>query len=363
MHRAVSLLLVALTVLVVAWLGLKRPLHNWDEVGYVAAAYAADGLSGAALSRAAYGDIAAHSDPGSMDTLTRGNAYAQAVHRDPEALAQVLPFYTIRPAYVQAMRLLKHGAGLSYSHATRVLGAAFAAGVVLLAAGFCLHWGVPLWTVPFLAIVGRLDMLARHATPDAMACAAALLAAWLWLRGNRFGYVACALLPLVRTDFVIWSLLLLACSFARGARWPAVLAGVSTVALYLGVNHWAGHYGWLAVFNLTFIALDPYPVTMAISTDVAAYLRPYGTSLRDLAASPHLFAYFLAGFLFSRPGRWRALALSQRDLALVSASFALLHLLAFPAYMERFFGASVVLLLVLALAGLRGLPERPVTAA
>src|SRR5690606_3580247 len=107
----------------------------------------------------------------------------------------------------------------------------------------------------------------------------AMLAILGVLANNRSSLLLAAVLPLVRTDFVILSGLITCFEFARGSRGIAVASLVTAAICYLAVNHLAGNYGYLTIFNFSFIEMDPYPAGLVPSTHLPSYLRPYGSAL------------------------------------------------------------------------------------
>ena len=58
--------------------------------------------------------------------------------------------------------------------------------------------------------------------------------------------------------------------------------------MYIIINRLAGNYGWLALFNFTFIKITPYPKEIRISDNIGAYLQAYVTGLRNFISNRHI---------------------------------------------------------------------------
>ena len=112
-------LVILLTSVFVLISGVTSPSYNWDIVAYVAAAYHQDGLGGRELSSATYNELEREADADTFKELTVGD-YVDVVFEDPDSLEQQLPFYTIKVAYIQLMRVLKTF-GVVTTHPQRVL--------------------------------------------------------------------------------------------------------------------------------------------------------------------------------------------------------------------------------------------------
>lgn len=341
---------LATTVLVGA-VGAMKPLHNWDMISYVAAAYASEGLAGRELSDRVYADVAAEVGPDAFSTLVEGE-YRATVHRDPESLRQQLPITRIRVVYVALVRLA-HAAGATYPQATYLVSAVAAAVSVILLSLICRSLGLSLLLVPLVVLWGGYIRLARLSTPDAITCLVALLVVWLLLTKRPLAYAVAALLPLFRSDFVLLSVLLAAFGWLDGRRVVALVSALTGVALYLGLNAAFGGYGWRTLVNVTFIVgAHPYPETMAVVPGIEPYLRAYWRGVGTILRHHHILVYAGVFLLFwSRAGR-QAMPREQLAALGVMAAFMAGHWLLFPVYGERFFSSAASTVLLVALAHL-----------
>lgn len=342
--------MVLLTAVALAVTGATRPLYNWDLIAYVAAAYTPEGLSGRVLSDRVYQDVAAEVGPAVFATLVEGE-YRETVWRDPEALRQQLPIARVRVGYVSLMRWL-HGAGWTYPRASYLISAAATAGAAIVLGLLCRTLGLSPLLVPLVVVSCGYVRLARLSTPDALACLGALTAIWLWLSARTAACVVAALLPLVRSDFVLLPVLLAVADVVAARRRTAALAAALVAgALYLWVNAVAGGYGWRMLIHLTFIlGASPYPDRVALARDLGPYLQVYRRGAWSAVTHPHALIYATAIVTWWRTRRRDPIPPEQAAALGVMTGFVAIHWALFPVYGERFFSApaSVVLLVLVA---------------
>lgn len=324
--------------LVVFGAALQRPEHNWDMIGYVASIAAAGGLEGEALRAATYADVEASTSARKFAALTGGEGYRGRVYRDPVSLEQQLPFYRIRTLYLLLVWIASAFTS-TLSHAT-VLVSALSGGAILLLACLAL-WrrGLAVFLfAPIAALSLGLLALARLSTPDALAAALALAALLLMRRRPLAGLALLVVVPLVRTDFVLLSFLLVFLVERPARDWRHyALAGAAVVPCVL-TNLLAANYGYLAVFNFTFIdnPLKAYPADMVPSSDAGDYLQAYLRGLSRVAENKLVFLYAFAAALAAVSCKGSAPPFWNRA-ALLTIAFALLHFGLFPAGFERFY--------------------------
>jgi hypothetical protein len=322
--------------------GVTSPSYNWDIVAYVAAAYHRDGLSGKQLSSATYNELEREADANTFNELTVGD-YVDVVFQDPDSLEQQLPFYTIKVAYIRLMRVLKTF-GVSYTSSTYIISAMFSSASVLMIALFLFHFGVPILWLPVVATVAGYGTIASYSTPDAIACFFALLLIYLLIKGSKALYLVSALLPLVRTDLVILSLLTMGFDFYRKRNIYPILSAAAALAVYVVINRTAGNYGWLALFNFTFIKITPYPREMQISDDIGAYLQAYAAGVQNFISSRHIMIYMLALFIFVFRQGHKKPNPEINAIIMICLLYASAHFALFPVYEDRFFAFPASLL-------------------
>jgi len=346
-RRAVfaRLLIIVFTAAAVFAIGVRYPYYNWDIVGYVAAAYHQDGLRGDALRDRTFDDVKNEVGPGMFQHLTEG-PYRQTVYEDSRALEQQVPFYTVKIGYLVLVRVAGR-LGLSYAQSTFWVSALFSALSVVVIGMITQRVQLSPLVVPLVAFGAGHSEVARGSLPDAPACFLALIAVYFALGRSRWLYVVSALLPLMRTDYVIFSALLMTCRFLSGERRYALTSLLASVAAYVGVSAAWGGYGWLKLFNFTLITgASPYPLEAAVSSRLVDYLTPFGRIWGQMIQGHFFVIYCIALFAIIALLRGR---LSMRDrglLFMLPFAFVVLHLLFFPLYEDRFFVFSASLMLV-----------------
>lgn len=356
-----SLILIA-TALLVLQLGARWPAYNWDMIGYVAAAYHKDGLRGEALLLQTYADVRQQVDDATYAELLAGRypEYRATVARDPVALEQQVPLYSIRVAYIESMRMLKR-AGMTYAAASHVISVTFTLLGIGALALLCLQRGLPLLAVPIIVLGASHVVLAGLSTPDSMACFFALLATWLLLKGHHAGLAVAVLLPLFRTDYAILSCLLLLYRLFTGPRGLAATGLLTTLLLYGVLNATHDHYGWLTVFNFTFFQYVPFPADLTPSSQWRDYAGVYSNAAQNLLTHRHAIFYFLAAFLLLHQRRFPVRDDVFMLLLVIPVLFLGARLALFPLLQDRFFvySSSLVLLWLMGQLSRPHPPARP----
>lgn len=341
--------LVSLLAWFVLWSGAKRPDHDWDVIGYVAAAFHADGLLGVDLHQHTYDSV--RQDVGERQfarLVDASDPYRAAVYASPVALEQHVHFYAIRVMHVSAMRVLSKLTGCSPSRALAWLNGVVGALAVLTCFGLLRAFSVPVWLLPVvLWWVGVRDV-AKLSTPDVLACWLALSSVLALAHQRWHLALACALmLPLARTDAVLWSLMVaMTVMWLTSMRWQPVLAAALCLVVCAAINHLYQNPGHLVIFNFTLIQKHPWPATQPVATDWHIYAAAYARGVMHAIRQPDVLLWPLA-VLFLLAGRW--MSRLHRAVVLVSLCYVLLHMLLFPLYLQRFFVAPVFLVSTLLL--------------
>ena len=131
--------------------------------------------------------------------------------------------------------------------------------------------------------------------------------------------------------------------FRKRSAYP-ILSAASAFALYIVINRIAGNYGWLVLFNFTFVKINPYPSEIRISHDIWAYLEAYVTGFRNFVSSRHIMIYVLVFFLLvSRQGH-KQLSPEIKPIITICLLYAGAHFALFPVYEDRFFAFPASLL-------------------
>lgn len=333
---------VAITAISVFMLGITRPYHNWDMIGYVASAYHKDGYRGNDLLERTYRDVRSDvSDEMFRELVSAG--YRETVSKDPQALEQQIPFYSIRIGYLEMIRQLSH-LGLNYSKSTYIISSIFAVLSICVLAILIVGAKVSIFTLPIIVLsTGILD-LARLSTPDAIACFLGLSCIATLLANSSWSLFLAAILPIARTDFVLLSFLVAIYEFYRGAQFKSMASLAISLLIYFVINNTNANYGWATLFNFTFMGLTPYPADLVPSSDIREYLRPYYSSATHIIFHSHFPIYMVAAYAVAINVRTLFSRHEVIAMVVLPMLFVLFHLALYPAYYHRFFvfAAAVV---------------------
>lgn len=309
-------ILLGLT-LVVAVRAYRSPLPTFDRLLYAATV--------AHLRTSDPNQIAQQAFQLAGGTDYPHTAFTDQLLAQPALIAEQVPFYAIRPLYIQTVSLL----GL------RAVSPLAYVGIVLVLALWVQN---PWWVIP-LTLLPDLLVIAREITPDALSGFVVLGGFLLVKRGRLAAGLAALLLSLgVRTDNLFFlAPLLVVLAFRQALDWRAAvgcatLAGAAVVA----INHYAHNYGWTVLIRHSFAGglIHPANAVSPISLhDYAGYLVHGVTGLLSVCS-----LWVLLGALV-----W-FYSLGSRGFLLIAASFCSLHILAFPISEPRYFVTAFLLI-------------------
>ncbi|MGZ3769118.1 MAG: hypothetical protein ACXVCP_07240 [Bdellovibrio sp.] len=318
--------------------GAFNPSFNWDIIGYVAAAHYQEGLRGDLLRTSTFNEIKSVVTPEVYTELTTISYYRKTITENSEALSQQMPFYTIRMGYLWTMRLAANIFNLKTAQATYLISSFFAGLCVFLLYLFFKPKNIwLLLAFPIVISVAGFAEMAPLSTPDSMAAFFACLCLFLYLKNyNRTTAIVLAILPLIRTDFVILAGLISICCLFKKEKLQATLFIIPALLVYFIVNKINSNYGYLKIFNFTLIGNTPFPLTMGIKSTYLPYLNAYKAGFKALFNHTHFVVYFLYllfWIVFIRPLKNQKL----NEQVFIVLGFLILHMLLFPAYFPRFF--------------------------
>jgi hypothetical protein len=342
---------------VLAWAGLFSPLYNWDLVGYTACALEAGGCDPALLQGRTYGLLEESVPEDAYSELASSTPGRVARATDPSSLGQHLPFYRVRPAYVLLLAGLMR-CGLDPGAASSIISTAAAVVSLLLllrlVPGYsCARHRI---LVSIGCLGGGLATVARHATPDALACLAFVSCSALLLRRRGILLLLLPVCALVRADLLLAVLPFHAYIF-HGRIFGRLRTAASAAASILAAASAGlllGGYGWATVFNYTFVDHSDHPASISASVAIRDYLGVMRNTLSEIPLSETwvfgFLAVLLAGILLMKArsaagsGSAPARAALVRDIGfilLLSGGYFIMHFLIFPAAWIRFFAGQV----------------------
>lgn len=351
-------ILVIAVAATVFFVGVSYPEHNWDMIGYVASAHYQDGLRGERLLTRTYADVNDEVGAELFETLSKGDDYRREVYQSAVGLEEQIPLYSARLVYVDMIRGLG-AVGVSYPRASYYVSAFFSALSVLVLGVICLRAQLSVPLLPLVVLAAGYLQLARLSTPDSLAVFGSLLATLACMSGSAWVYVLAAVLPALRTEYIIFSVLLMLAMLCRGQRLRALGALAASLVVYLAVGVSQHTYGWLTLLHLSFVKRTAFPSKVVPPHDVMDYLAAYRLAVWELIGSPHFIVYLVSGYLLAVFGR----ALWTRDLYslelfAIPIAFVVFHLALFPSYQDRFFVLPASLILIWILGSIRSISAR-----
>lgn len=343
-----------------AWQTSKRPVRNWDMLCYMALALEWGEDDPVEVHRLTYEAAQERLPPRFYQNLLFGGFQVRAArYQDPAAFTEHLAFYRARVLYTLPLFLAQR-MGAPLVDATWWLSIASWVGLALLTLAWtrrCLPFPAAAALAAVVVHVPPVLDAARFSTPDALTtlltcggiyCLAvrrSLLCGAAILTGSLF----------VRPDNVILIVLLIATLFLvdeREAR-PSLRFSaawlVLSVALYLGLSKWSGHYGWWPVFWITMVQKEVYPSRIPTAMDAEVYWEAFkAKSARVLGTADVYWAGAYAGFaalalaLWARAGRPACNRRHAAILLALLATFVVRYPL-FPQLWARFLAPLYVL--------------------
>ena len=154
-------------------------------------------------------------------------------------------------------------------------------------------------------------------------------------------YAACffAVLPLIRTDFYIYTVLLSFVGDYRLAhRMSIILFGFLS---YLSAVFGVSGYGYLKTLKFTLAGPFPYPNDIIWSYGIHEFLEWYKNLLLELILRLEFYVILIATSLFFAMRYYKKMRPEDRVL-IILIGFVFSHLVLFPAYMQRFFVMPVM---------------------
>jgi hypothetical protein len=253
---------------------LLQPEYTWDLLGYIGASVnSTDARTIHDVAFDAIRPFAAKKD------LQVDNPYRVDVAANPYHFAEQLPFYSIKPIYVALIKG-EHRLGVPFPRAA----VAISAISNFLLAVLLWYWLSSYLRGPVLAASCTLIMLSpnvlelsRWATPDCLATFVAAVGCYVILERKLY-FWGSSLLILdiwVRTDVLVLAGIVFLVLLLRGKLEFSQFASLSLLSLasYVTINHFAGNYGWPALFYNSFLGGLTAPGETVVHFSRSAYLH------------------------------------------------------------------------------------------
>lgn len=345
----VRVLVIGLSSLAIYFSSISKQAISYDMIGYVASAYTEDGFSGAELNDRTVQDIKNSVSEKKFKNFREASEFWATVLTDPKSLQQIVPLYAMRIVYIELMRFV-HLFDISYTTASIQISAFFGGMSVLILALIMIKVNLSIAILPVVILATNLLGVAELPSPDSLACFFALLSIYLLMTDSSIILFISAFMPLVRTDLILLSGILMLYLFfiehKNRNKLAVIVSLVCSLVAFVFANNLHGNYGWLNLFNNHHIHPTLYPADIVISGRLRDYILPYIWVIRDTLRNSHTAIYLIAAAIFVYSKRTGYDIKYKYPLFIIPFSYVLLHITVFPAYYERFFIFSILLILL-----------------
>lgn len=326
---------------------MSNPSYNWDMIGYVGSVRYFQIKDKVELHKSVYGELYTTVNENKYNELTT-SYYRETTSKDPEAFYQQLPFYQIKVLYVFLVMLLNK-LGISIFTATYLISALGSIlGIWVLLFSFKSHLGKCfLYLIPIFGLVFEISRIARTSTPDGLAFLVVSLITYFLMTGNRIIFLILPLSILIRTDLIIFVLMVNIYLFLyqKSLRYLALINVLICVLVFYAVNEYFGYYGWSILFYHSFSEWLAYPADIKIDITPALYIKALYAGLRSLSANNSFFAYIVIALLsvmvffrhYNRECLQNIILHRIFFLFMASSIYVAAHFVLFPEIKSRFF--------------------------
>jgi hypothetical protein len=353
------------SALAIAVFSYQLPENQWDMLGHLGGALHFGIDDPEELHRQTYALAQKTLTPEDYLELTDGNVERKAWSRDPGAFLQVLPFYEPRvlvtgPAYIA------HKAGFNPILYMR-LQSSIAAGLGVLLFTLVLALCSRSWlvlVVPLLASISGVLDVARFEGADALSFVAYAGAVYLLMKRSWWSLAVIALLPLTRSDMIIYALpaLLYFAWVFKEKLHLVTLAIVVCLASYFAVNSAFDNYGWVKQFYVAQIQYLSHPADVSVRLTAEMYIGAVIRGTVKLLYN-YQFQFFALISLVILSACWMRLketgarAITDEyvlGLCVLAMFFVVTHFLVFPSMHTRYFVGQYLHVAVITLAVIAG---------
>ncbi|CAN0490779.1 unnamed protein product, partial [Scytosiphon promiscuus] len=202
----------------------SSPRYNWDVIGYVGCIKGLEIEDKETLHRAVYSGlrnkVSAEKFSFLLGGVESGKYYRQVMGNDAEAFYQTLPYYQIRVIYL-ALVYLASGLGIEIFLATYLVSAI----TVILGLWVIYFTFRPyinnylLYTIPIFGLAFGINKVAALSGPDGLAFLMVAIIGYLFTRANWLIFIIASLSILVRTDLIIFGLMILSYFWVCKKSW------------------------------------------------------------------------------------------------------------------------------------------------
>jgi hypothetical protein len=270
------------------------------------------------------------------DLSTEEAAVRRAKHADAYRFAQFLPYFSVKPLYIEALNLV-HEAGVGLVRSIAVVSAVSFAGIAVLIYCWVVKLGGSVWAACLVLLTTAMYGLGQGTGSDALSVLFLLGGLFaLWFVRPSVGVTLLLASGWVRPENAILAILVLVYLAFRGELriWmAAVLLGIA-VATPVAIGHFG--YGWKALCSHTFKFVEMDPGLFVPVFTASDYLHALRYGLREAVLSG-LAAYLLLGVV-----GWRLVPRMRWPL-LLCGLFSVAKFVIYPNFEPRYYALLYLL--------------------
>jgi len=283
-----------LFIIALAFFSYITPSIKWDVLGHLGSAYSIGSDDPKVIHERVYGDLKNLVGTVEYERLVGENKEREIWSTDPEAFFQTLPFYqprllTTYPTYIAD----KFGInGLLF---LKIISSfySFVGCIFLLLVAREILPDLSLVVFPLVCVISGVLEISRFPGADASAFMLSTMAIWMIINKKQFVYIVLAIMPLARSDLILFSLIISPMMWLFGFNKIKVFVTlVLSFLAYWWVNQKFGNYGWSKQFYVVGVEYLAYPATTEVKLSVVDYLRAFAQGMIQL-----LFNYQFLIFL------------------------------------------------------------------
>jgi len=254
--RAIAFATILFSSIGIFWYSLSNPIDHWDMLGYAGSLLSTGQLDPISLHTAVYSEMQNFTTAAQFESLISLTTYRETMYQDSAAFYQQIPFFKIRVIFLWILGAMT-SVGFGIYEAMHLLSAGFgSASLFVIYLGFRRHVHSLFWIVsPYLYYEFTQSLyVTRSGGVDSFSVfwVALICIAFFRFRGVLMPLLAFSVL--VRTDLIVFVAMVFLLLFLEDrATWRKLLFWVLvTLVCYVGVNQWAGNYGWHTVIHYVF---------------------------------------------------------------------------------------------------------------
>jgi hypothetical protein len=227
------------------------------------------------------------------DLSTQQADVRRAKHADPYRFAQFLPYFSVKPLYIETLNLV-HKAGVGLVRSIAVVSAVSFAGLAALIYWWVLKLGGSVWAACLVLLTPEMSTLAQGTGPDGLSVLFLMGGLFsLWYLKPSVGVTLLLSSGWVRPENALFGVLALVYLAVKGElrAWMAIVLIAIAVITPMAINHFGG-YGWKALYSHTFKFTEMDPGMFVPTFTASDYLNALRSGVRE-ALHSSLAAYLL----------------------------------------------------------------------